>query len=134
MTRDITDVVKLDRHAEAIRAAGKRAVSNIFRIGRHLIEAKDLCGHGKWSAWLDNEFGWSADTAERYMQTARMIENRNVRNLPDLSISRVYLLARPSTTEEVRREVPTSSKPLSRSSARAPPCAHWRQRWCLRIC
>jgi DUF3102 family protein len=103
--RAFTEVTKLDRHAEAIRAAGKRVLSNIFKIGRHLIDAKVICGHGKWSAWLRNEFDWSADTAERYMQVTEMIEIRKLRNLPDLPVSSVYLLARPSTPETVRQEV-----------------------------
>ena len=41
-------------HAEVIRTLGKRAFQDIVEIGRRLIEAKKICGHGKgfdgWSA------------------------------------------------------------------------------------
>jgi hypothetical protein len=55
--------------------------ANIFDIGGLLIEAKAQCEHGQWMPWLETEFAWSADTAERYMKVARLGEKfRTVRN------------------------------------------------------
>jgi len=94
-------------HAEAIRALGKRAVRDLIEIGRRLTEAKDLCGHGNWLAWLEHEFRWSDDTARNYMRCYQLSKSRTVRNLEDLDLPLrgLYLLARPSTPETARQEV-----------------------------
>lgn len=95
----------LAEHADAIRKFMKRAIEDVFSIGRHLTEAKKLCDHGNWLSWLDREFGWSADTAERLMQLHALgSQNPRVRNL-DLPRSALYLLAKPSTPEAARQEV-----------------------------
>jgi hypothetical protein len=94
----------LAQNAEVIRALGKRVIGDIIEIGRRLSESKKLCGHGNWLPWLQREFGWSDDTALRFMQVGELAESRNVRDL-NLPISGLYLLAAPSTTEEARQEV-----------------------------
>jgi hypothetical protein len=67
--------------------------ANIFDIGGLLIEAKAQCEHGQWMPWLETEFAWSADTAERYMKVARLGEKfRTVRNLK-LAPTTLYRLA-----------------------------------------
>ena len=43
------------------RSIGARRTS--FRLTR---DAKERCGHGKWLAWLEREFGWTDDTALRF--------------------------------------------------------------------
>lgn len=90
----------LAEHAEAIRALGKRAIADVVEIGRHLIKAKDLCGHGNWSSWLDTEFGWKESTALRLMHVSNLA-GKSV-NLADLNlpISTLYLLAAPSTPQQ----------------------------------
>jgi hypothetical protein len=55
---------------------------SIFDIGKLLIEARDACAHGEWGHWLDREFDWSDDTADNYMDAARLADKfRTVRNL-----------------------------------------------------
>jgi hypothetical protein len=87
----------LDEHAEAIRAAGKRTIENILEIGRRLAEAKKLLGYGNWLPWLEREFGWSEDTAERLIALHAL--RRQIPHVAELSIpiSGLYLLASPST-------------------------------------
>jgi hypothetical protein len=41
-----------------------------IEIGRELIAAKDECPHGGWSAWLEQEFKWTQQTAMNYMNVA----------------------------------------------------------------
>jgi hypothetical protein len=94
----------LAQNAEVIRALGKRVIGDVIEIGRRLSESKQLCGHGNWLPWLEREFGWSDDTARNYMQVSELAESRNFRDL-SLPISGLYLLAAPSTPEEVRQEV-----------------------------
>ena len=66
---------KLAEHAEAIKVAGTRVVSDVIEIGRHLTEAKKLCGHGNWQPWLEREFGWTDRTALRFMHVYEMGSN-----------------------------------------------------------
>jgi hypothetical protein len=55
---------------------------SIFDIGKLLIEARDVCEHGDWYAWLESEFDWSEDTAENYMAASRLgAKYRTVRDL-----------------------------------------------------
>jgi len=55
---------------------------NIFDLGDLLLEAKSQCKHGDWLKWLNSEFDWSVDTAERYMAVATLTARfRTVRNL-----------------------------------------------------
>ena len=53
--------------AAAIRTIGKRAVCDLIEIGRLLTDAKLLAGRGNWLPWLDREFGWSDETARKWM-------------------------------------------------------------------
>jgi Protein of unknown function (DUF3102) len=98
----------LTYRAGAIRALGKRMVSDILEIGRLLTECKDHLhkteGHGSWLPWLEEEFGWSDDTALNFMHAHNMGKSRNFRDL-NLSVSAVYKLAAPSTPDEARDAV-----------------------------
>ena len=101
---------QLAQRAEAIKALAKRTIADAIEIGHHLIEAKKLCGHGNWLPWLNREFGWSEDTAERFIRVhdfvAGLSDSATVRNLVlTLPVSSVYLLAAPSTPEPAKTEI-----------------------------
>jgi ribosome-associated translation inhibitor RaiA len=97
------DEIPLAMHAEAIRVLGRRVIGDVIEIGRRLTISKELCGHGDWLPWLKREFGWSDDSALRFMQVAEFAKNRNLRNL-EIPVSGLYLLAAPSTPEAARDE------------------------------
>ena len=94
----------LAEHAEAIKAAGTRVISDVVEIGRHLTEAKELCAHGQWLPWLDKEFGWTEQTALNFMRVHELAKTKRILDL-NLSLSSLYLLARPSTPREAVEEV-----------------------------
>jgi hypothetical protein len=94
----------LAEHAAVIRTLGKRVVGDIIEIGRRFKECRDIVGHGHWHPWLDAEFGWSEQTALNYMRVYEMVKSKNILDL-DISISALYLLAAPSTSEEARTEI-----------------------------
>jgi hypothetical protein len=104
----IADDGWLNEHAGVIRMRARRAVGDIVEIGNRLITCRDRIrekyGHGNWYPWLEKNFGWSVDTADRYMHIAELGESRNLRDL-DMPVSSLYLLAAPSTPEEVRDEI-----------------------------
>ena len=99
------DIV-LAEHAAVIRALGKRVVGDIIEIGRRLAECKNRLGHGNWLPWIDQEFGWSEDTAENYMRVADD-KFRTIRNL-ELPLKGLYMLTAPSTPDEAREQEGTS--------------------------
>jgi hypothetical protein len=94
----------LARYANDIRSLRKRVSSDIIEIGRILIESKKLAGHGNWLSWLEREFQWTDDTALNYMRVYELAKNRNFRDLSNIPISGLFLLAAPSTPEEAKQE------------------------------
>jgi hypothetical protein len=91
-------------HAQAIRSLGKRVLSDILEIGERLAKVRQLIGHGHWSAWLKTEFGWSDETARRFINVFELAKSHTVLDL-DLSLGALYVLAAPSTPTEIREEI-----------------------------
>ena len=56
--------------ASEIRALEKQTRENVIKIGKMLIEAKKIAGHGGWLPWLQHSFAWSERTAQNYMKIA----------------------------------------------------------------
>jgi len=107
VTDPVTAVLPADliEHASAIRSLGKRVVADVIEIGRRLSDAKRICGHGNWLPWLEREFGWDERTAQRFISVYELAGKSD--NLSDLNlpVSSLYLLAAPSTPEQVRDEI-----------------------------
>jgi hypothetical protein len=89
----------LDEHAEFIRKFVRTTVRDAIEAGRRLTEAKELCGHGNWLAWLHHEFEWDERSARRFICVYELsLKSDTVADL-DLKIPliAVYALAAPST-------------------------------------
>ena len=86
-------------------ALGRRTVESVVAIGRHLTDAKKLCGHGKWRSWLKREFDWEEKTAQRFMHTYEFAASGKIDKLSNLPISAIYLLAEPSTPVAAQQEI-----------------------------
>ena len=111
--------ISLDTHAQHIRELVGAVRINIIIVGEELIAAKQKCAHGEWSLWLKNSFGWSQDTANRFMNTAKASGKfRTMRNLDGLSIdaSALNLLSAPAIPQEVREEAVAKAKNGNRIS------------------
>jgi Protein of unknown function (DUF3102) len=95
----------LDEHADTIRAYAKRSIKDILEIGRRLAEVKKLLGYGNFLSWIEREFRWSEDTAERLIALHAL--QRRIPEVADVSlpISGLYLLASPSTPVETAKAV-----------------------------
>jgi hypothetical protein len=96
---------ELDWYAAEIRRHGKRAVAEIIAIGQLLEKVKTKLGHGHFLAWLEQEFGWSADTAERMISLAAM--QKQIPQIAELAIpiSGFYALAKSSTPKEAVEQI-----------------------------
>ena len=93
-------------HAVEIRRLGKRVIDDVIAIGRHLTEARDHAP-GFWLQWLESVFGWSDQTAYRYIHLFEARESSALHTLwnADLPLSGLYVLAAPNAPEEARQEV-----------------------------
>lgn len=70
----------------------KRATAtNIIEIGKRLIAAKEMVGHGGWSRYLEERVEFSEKTARRFIRTAEVYTS-NPPALADLEPTKVYLL------------------------------------------
>jgi hypothetical protein len=98
----------LAEHADEIRRLSKRLIDDLLEIGRRLMDAKARIGHGHWLSWLEREFGWSDDSARRYMRLYQFAQEdfkfRKLRNL-QLPASGLYLLAQAKCPLEARKEI-----------------------------
>jgi hypothetical protein len=88
----------------------KRLVADIVEIGKRLSRVKEHVGHGNWTPWLDRNFGWSNDMAERFVRVFQLSKSTKFRSLRNLPLELLYFLARKSTPEEMREVAVTSVK------------------------
>ena len=51
-------------------ADGRHVAGDIVEIGNRLIAVKAALDHGAWLSWLDEEFGWSRQSADRFIAVA----------------------------------------------------------------
>lgn len=81
-------------------------MQNIVAIGKKLVEVKERVGQDKYEAFVRDRLGFSPSKALRFMQFYEAFKSVTVTDLESFQIDAkaLYLLARPSTTEEVRAE------------------------------
>ena len=94
----------------AIRALAKNVVRDVIEIGRHLSEAKAKFDRGEnpeFLAWGRDDLGWSQRSFYRFLSVHDLAQKGDFASLAksDLELSALYLLARPSTANDVRNEV-----------------------------
>lgn len=88
----------------------RQTAANIIEIGKRLIEAKKMVGHGNWLAYLREKVQFSERTARNFMRAAEEFSNRQA--LADLEPSKVYLLleAPPEEREVLAEKAQDMSK------------------------
>jgi hypothetical protein len=103
----IVDDPVLAKYATEIRRLVKRAKEDIVEIGRYLHQAQEHAGHGTWLIWIEAEFGWSDQTARRFIHVYEFTRDSKFNNLlnSDLPLSALYQLAAPNTPIEARQQV-----------------------------
>jgi hypothetical protein len=108
--REFTEEEFLAQAEGQIRGYGRLLVSGIVGIGKKLVEVQEHLKYRKdvegYEAFVRKRLGFSEDTALRFVRSYELLKSRNLRDLESLQIdaSALYLLARPTTPEEVRAE------------------------------
>lgn len=116
----------VQRRTLEIRAFQKRTAESIIQIGLRLEEVKEAVGHGQFLNWLEIEFGWSDQTARRYIHVA--IKFNNLLNLDHYATSAMYLLAAPSTPDAVldrAQEMTVEGQYISHAKAQELLAQYW---------
>jgi hypothetical protein len=111
----------LAERAQHIREAAKRTAQGIVLIGQWLGEAKGRLKHGQWLPWLQTEFGWSENTARRFMQVYELVKSSKLVDL-EIDVSALYLIAAPKTPQPVRAAIierAQTGEPISYAKATA---------------
>jgi hypothetical protein len=91
------------RLAAIVSRIKARNDSYAVETGRDLLKAKAMLKHGEIGPWLKSHFGWSAKTAQNYMNAAKLAEKNE--NVSHLKPSAAMALAAPGTPETVKSEV-----------------------------
>jgi len=92
--------------AKRIKKRCKRVITDIVENGRDLLKVKDDLAHGEFGKWLKDEFGWSHQTANNYINVALRFGDKIQRlgNLdPQPTAEALYLLSAdkvPDTTRD----------------------------------
>lgn len=73
--------VRINHEHERCASAAQTAIGHAIAAGELLIEAKAEIGHGRWSAWLEENFAASARTAQGYMRLARHSKTQELADL-----------------------------------------------------
>ena len=100
----------VSRKADETRGLLKRTAQHILAIGRNLHEVKERLPHGQFLAWLQAEFAMSERQARNFMHVATRFGTKP-EILADLSLTVIYALAAPSTSQAVLDQV--ESKQIS---------------------
>ena len=105
--RDLTADPLLAQYATEIHRLGKRVKKDVIAIGHYLDQAQKHAGRGAWHLWVNTEFGWSDQTARRFIHVYELSRDSKFNNLlnSDLPLSALYQLAAPKTPGRARDEV-----------------------------
>ncbi len=82
----------------------RRSAQDIWEIGEKLAQVRSQLKHGQFESWLKAEFGWSRRTAYNFINVYETLAERANLAQIDIATSALYLLAAPSTPQNVREE------------------------------
>ena len=106
-------------------AASRMAVQYSIEIGRRLIEAKEMVGHGEWGAYLREELGFSQSTANNHMAMFRAyaadqmrLDGDNLKNQAFGNLTYTQALALLALPSEEEREAFVESHDMAGLSTR----------------
>lgn len=94
----------IEQRTSQIREQLRRTAQDIWEIGQNLAEVRAELKHGQFETWLKAEFGWSRRTAYNFINVYETFGNRANLAQIDIATSALYLLAAPSTPDNLREQ------------------------------
>lgn len=101
---DAEQRIVVEQRTGEIRERLRRSAQDIWEIGQKLADVRSRLKHGQFDAWLKAEFGWSRRTAYNFINVYEAFGERANLAQIDIASSALYLLAAPSTPQNVRDE------------------------------
>lgn len=109
--------ITLADRVNRIRKLTGDTARNLIEIGKHLTAAKDELPHGDFSAWVQDNFGWTIRTAQNLMAVAERFGDMDIANFKPSHLQ--ALLALPSGDEQkFIAEQAAAGQPVETQSAR----------------
>jgi len=96
--------IVIQQRTGEIKERLRHSAQDIWEIGQKLADVRSRLKHGQFDAWLKAEFGWSRRTAYNFISVYEAFGERANLAQIDIATSALYLLAAPSTPQEVRHE------------------------------
>ena len=87
----------------------RRCAQDIYIIGYNLCQIKQQLKHGEFRIWLKSEFDWSVSAANKFMHVSQRFCLDDLEEV-EISPSALYVLAAPSTPQEVRNQALIKAK------------------------
>ncbi|WP_138505850.1 DUF3102 domain-containing protein [Nostoc sp. PA-18-2419] len=97
--------IVIQQRTGEIKERLRRSAQDIWEIGHKLAEVRSQLKHGQFETWLKAEFGWSRRTAYNFINVYETLAERANLAQIDIATSALYLLAAPSTPQNVREEL-----------------------------
>lgn len=97
-----TRLVVQQRTSE-IKTLMRKSANDIIEIGLKVEEVKARLGHGRFGAWIEQEFGWSEQSVRNFMAVAEHFKSPKFGDL-NIAPSALYSLAAPSVPQPARDE------------------------------
>jgi hypothetical protein len=101
-TLDLQKKTIVEQKTREIRERLQHSAQAIWEIGQKLTDVRAQLKHGQFEAWLKAEFDWSRRTAYNFINVYEAFNERANLAQIDIATSALYLLAAPSTSQEIR--------------------------------
>ncbi|MEH2178723.1 DUF3102 domain-containing protein [Nostoc sp.] len=103
-TLDDKQRIVIQQRTGEIKERLRRSAQDIWEIGQKLADVRSRLKHGQFETWLKVEFGWSRRTAYNFINVYEALtEPANLAQI-NIATTALYLLAAPSTSQDVRQE------------------------------
>ncbi|WP_138505852.1 DUF3102 domain-containing protein [Nostoc sp. PA-18-2419] len=102
---DCKQRIVIQQRTGEIKECLRRSAQDIWEIGHKLAEVRSQLKHGQFETWLKAEFGWSRRTAYNFINVYETLAEPASLAQIDIATSALYLLAAPSTPQNVREEI-----------------------------
>lgn len=101
--------------AKDIHVRLKRTAEDIVAVGQALIDVKLRLDHGQFGSWLQSEFGMTDRHARNFMNVAIRFSDKT-ETVSDFPATVLYLLAAPSTPDEIVEQVIAGEIPATKGA------------------
>ena len=99
---DVDSRILIQESAETIKVCLRRVAKDVWKIGQQLVNVRSCLQYGQFVAWLKAEFDWTPRTAYNFINVYETFRDFESFSKIDAAASALYLLAAPSTSQDVR--------------------------------